>query len=59
MNITLPTRAIAAWYIIANIDVKMIQHMVERSNRFDANRDEEEFNQDAQDNAEGCANQNY
>ena len=59
MNVTLPSRAIAAWYIIANIEVQMIQHMVERSNRHDANRDEPEFNQDAADNADGWANANY
>ena len=60
MNVTLPSAAVAAWFIIANIEVKMIQHIVERPNYSEGRyQEEEEFNQDAYDKAEGCANQNY
>ena len=59
MNVTLPTRALAAWFIIANIEVQMIQHIVDRPNYPVGRCEEEEFDQGAADNAEGWANANY
>ncbi len=59
MNVTLPSLAIAAWFIINNVDARMVQHIAERPNYSEGHSNEEEFNQDAHDNTEGWANANY